>query len=172
MEDGYNYLIHVSDKFVDVVLPFASITTLDECSEFPSSEPRGGVAQVKGVQEVVDLLEVRSDSDNLMDNVLDRDDTIFTEVLLDDGVVVQRDSLLVDLAVTTLVDEFTYGLQVGLTVCDIRLNQLKHLGGCSGDLDKDTVVDLEQSQKLKDLAGFGCDFVNTPQPDNEIDLWL
>lgn len=40
---------------------------------------------------------------------------------------------------------------------------MKHLGGCSGDLDEDTVVDLEQSKKLKDLSRFGSDFVNTGQ---------
>jgi hypothetical protein len=92
------------------------IATLNESRELPGSETRGRVAQVEGVEEVVNLFEVRSNSDDLVDNVLDRDDAVLAEVLLDDRVVVQRDSLLVDLAVTSLVDEFTNSLQVGLTV--------------------------------------------------------
>jgi hypothetical protein len=40
---------------------------------------------------------------------------------------------------------------------------LEHLCGCSGDFDKDTVVDLEQAQELEDLSRFGGDFVDTGQ---------
>jgi hypothetical protein len=91
------------------------VTALNECGKFASSESGGRVAEVEGVQEVVDLLEVRSDGDDLVNDVLDRDDAVFSKVLLNDGVVVQGDSLLVDLAVTSLVDKFTHGLQVGFT---------------------------------------------------------
>lgn len=40
---------------------------------------------------------------------------IFTKALLDEGVVRQRNTLLLDLAVSTLVDQLTHRLQVGVT---------------------------------------------------------
>lgn len=47
---------------------------------------------------------------------------------------------------------------------------MKHLSGRSSDFNKDTIVDLEQPEKLEDFSWLGSDFVDTPQPDNEIDL--
>ena len=49
-----------------------------------------------------------------MDEILNAKDVVFTEVSLDDAVVGKRDALLVDLAVTALVDQLTDCLQVGL----------------------------------------------------------
>lgn len=50
-----------------------------------------------------------------MHKILNAENIVFAEGLLDDGVVGERDALLVDLAVTALVDKFTNGLQVGFT---------------------------------------------------------
>ena len=44
--------------------------------------------------------------------------------------------------------------------------------GSLGDLDEDTVVDLEQSEELEDLAGFGGDLVDTTDTDDEVNLRL
>ena len=49
-----------------------------------------------------------------MDEILNTEDVVFTKVGLDDIVVGQRDALLVNLAVTALVDQLTDCLQVGL----------------------------------------------------------
>lgn len=61
------------------------------------------------------LLEVGAGSDNLVDEILDGEDVVLAKCLLDDGVVVEGNALLVDLSVATLVHELTDGLQVRLT---------------------------------------------------------
>lgn len=70
------------------------------------------------------------------------DDTEFAELLLNEGVVGDWDSGTVNLEVSSLVDEFSDGLEVDLTVGDVWLDELEHLLGSLGDSDKDTVVDL------------------------------
>lgn len=45
------------------------------------------------------------------------------------------------------------------------------MGGL-GDPDKDTVVDLEESEELEDLSGLGGDLGDTLDPDDEVDLGL
>ena len=59
-----------------------------------------------------------------------------------------------------------------IPVGDIWLNETKHLLGGLGDFDEDTVVDLEQSEELEDLAGFGGDFVDTTNTNDEVNLRL
>jgi hypothetical protein len=73
----------------------------------------------------------------------------------------QWDTLTVDLSVTTLVDQLADGLQVGLSVSDPGLNNAEHLLSSLRQLDEDTVVDLEETEKLEDLAGLGGDLVDT-----------
>lgn len=107
------------------------------------------------------LLEVWAGCDDFMDEIFNGENSVLAEVLLDDFVVGQRDSLLVDLSVTSLVDEFADGLEVGLAVCDVWLDDLQHVCGGLGDLDEDSVVDLEQAEELHDLSWLGCNLVDT-----------
>lgn len=115
-----------------------------KCSRFPSSppsmkvrnlrvrEPPRGLESLKGQRKLRavsvstalsahkenalgDLLEVRSSGGDLVDDILDRDDSVLSESALDDGVGGQGDALLVDLAVSALVDELADGLEVGLS---------------------------------------------------------
>jgi hypothetical protein len=44
---------------------------------------------------------------------------------------------------------------------DVGLDETEHLLGSLGSLDEYTVVDLEQTEKLEDLARLGCNFVDT-----------
>jgi hypothetical protein len=44
---------------------------------------------------------------------------------------------------------------------DVRLDETEHLLGSLGSLDEYTVVDLEQTEQLEDLARLGCNFVDT-----------
>lgn len=67
-----------------------------------------------------------------MDEVLDADDTLGSELLLNDSVGGDGDSLSVDLGESSLVDEGSDGREVGLSVGDVRLDKLKHLGGGLG----------------------------------------
>lgn len=154
-------LVHLADESVDVLLTVAQVTTLDEVLELAGAEATVGVGQLEGPQEVGGLLEVGADGVDLVDQILDTDDAVLAEVLLNDGVVGKGDTLLVDLSVSTLVDELLDALQVGVTVGDPGLDDLDHLGDGLGDTDEDTVVDLQQTEQLEDLAGLGGDLVDT-----------
>ena len=55
---------------------------------------------------------------------LHADDAELAEDLLDDGVVGERDALLVDLAVTALVDDVADGLERRVTVGHVRLDHV------------------------------------------------
>ena len=95
-----------------------------------------------------------------MDQVLHADDPVFSQIILDDLVVGERDALLIDFAVAALVDEGADGLEVRVAVGDVGLDDLEHFGGGLREADEDAVVDLEEAQQLEDLAWFGSDFVD------------
>lgn len=142
-----------------------TVTALHEMSEFSGAETSSWVAELKGPQEVGGLLEVGADSEDLVDQILHAHDAVLAEAALDEGVVSEGNALLVDLSVSTLVDELTDGLQVGVSISDPWLDDLQHLQGGLGHADEDTVVDLEKTEELKDLARLGCNLVDTT-------LWL
>ena len=71
-------------------------------------EATSWVRQLEWPEEVAGLLEVGADSEDLMDQVLHADDTELAQVVLDQLVIGQRDALLVDLAISTLVDELAH----------------------------------------------------------------
>ena len=129
--------------------------------ELAGTEATVGVAELEGPQEVGGLLEVGADGVDLVDQVLNADDAVLAQVLLNDGVVGESHALLVDLAVSALVDELLDALQVGVTVGNPRLDDLDHLSGSLGDADEDTVVDLQKTEELEDLAGLGGNLVDT-----------
>jgi hypothetical protein len=130
------------------------------------------VGELEGPQEVGGLLEVGADSEDLVDQILHADNAVLGKVLLDNGVVGKSNALLVDLTVTTLVDELTDSLEVGVTPGDEGLDDLKHLDGGLGQADEDTVVDLEKTEELEGLALLGVNLVDTLDTDNEGELGL
>lgn len=160
------------DQVVDELLSVTSVTTLDEVEELSGSETTVRVGQVEWPQEVVDLLEVWTNSVDLVDQVLDGGNTVLTQSSLDDLVVRQSDSLVSDLTETSLVHQLSDGGQVRVTVGNVWLSQLKQLRGSLGDLDKDTSVDLGQSQQLQDLSWLRGQLVDTLDSDHENQLWL
>jgi len=140
--------------------------------ELPGVEATSGVGQLEGPQEVRGLLEVGPNSVDLVDEILETDNAVLSERVLNDLVVGQSNPLLVDLAVPTLVDELADGLQVRITEGDVRVDDGEHLRGGLVQANENTVVDLKKSEKLKDLAGFRRDLVDTLDTDNEDKLGL
>ena len=67
-------------------------------------------------QHATHLLEVGAGGEDLMHEILNRENVVLAESLLNDGVVREGNTLLVDFAVATLVDELTNRLQVGLAI--------------------------------------------------------
>ena len=53
-------------------------------------------------------------------------------------------------------------------VGDVGLNKTEHLLGRLRDLNKHTVVDLQETEELQDLAGLGCNLVDTVMPSIHI----
>lgn len=160
------------DELGDVLLAVASVTALNERDELPGTEATGGVGELEGPQVLGDLLEVGAAGGNLVNEVLHADDTVLAELLLNDGVVGDGDTLAVDLGVAALVDKLADSLEVGLTVGNVWLNETEHLLGRLGDTNKDTVVDLEETEKLHDLLGLGGDLGDTLETDDKVDLGL
>ena len=129
--------------------------------ELASAESTSGVGELEGPEEVVGLLEVGADGVDLVDQILHADDAVLAKVLLNDLIVGKSDALLVDLSVAALVDELTDRLEVGVTVGNVRVDDGEHLLGGLGELDEGTVVDLEETEELEDLAGLRSDLVDT-----------
>lgn len=165
-------LVHLADETVDVLLTVTGVTTLDVVLELASAETTVGVGQLEGPEEVVGLLEVGANSVDLVDQILHADNAKLAEVLLDDLVVGEGSALLVDLSVTTLVQKLADGLQVGVTVGNVGVDDGQHLLGSLGETDESTRVDLEQTQELEDLAGLRGNLVDTLDTDNEDELGL
>jgi len=165
-------LVHLADETVDVLLTVTGVTTLNVVLELASTETTVGVGQLEGPEEVVGLLEVRANGVDLVDQILHADNAELAEVLLDDLVVGEGSALLVDLSVTTLVQKLADGLQVGVTVGNVGVDDGQHLLGSLGETDESTRVDLEQTQELEDLAGLGSNLVDTLDTDNEDELGL
>jgi hypothetical protein len=154
-------LVHLPDQSIDLLLPVTKVTTLDEMVELSLVPSASRVAEFEWPEEVGSLLEVGANGENLVDKIFNTDDTVFAEVLLNQGVVVKSDTGLVDLSITTLVNELTNRLEVWLSVGDVWLDNLEHLRGGLGQTNKDTIVDLEKTEELEDLSRLGCNLVDT-----------
>lgn len=161
MNKKYNSLVHLPDELVDELFAVTKVTTLDEVLELAGAETTVGGRQLEGPEEVGDGLEVRADGVNLVDDVFNAGDTELAKAGLDELVVGDRQTLLVDLSVTALVDKLADSLQVGVSIGDEGLDDLQHLAGGLGELDEDTVVDLEKTEELEGLALLGVDLVDT-----------
>jgi hypothetical protein len=139
---SHTNLIHLLDQSIDVLFPVAQVTTLDEMSEFSLVEAASWVGQLEWPEEVACLLEVGADGEDFVDQVFHADNAELAQVVLDQLVVGERDPLLVDLPISTLVHEFAHRLQVGIAVGDVWVDDCEHLLRGLGETDEDTVVDL------------------------------
>merc|ERR1711962_1850400 len=106
--------VHLSYHLINEVLPVSVITSLHKvvCLH-PHSSCR--TTQLKGPQEVVRLLEVLTHRENLVNQILNADDSTGSQHLFDHFVVADRDPLMVHLGESSLVDQLTDRLQVGIT---------------------------------------------------------
>jgi len=133
-------------------------------------EAMEGRVQLEGPEEVVALLEVGAASLDLVDHVFHRDDSVFAEHALNDGVVGKGDSSSVHLAVASLVDQLLDHGRGGVSVGDEWLHHADHVDGGLVQTDEHSVVQLSQTQKLHNLLGLGGQFVDTSGTDHERDL--
>merc|ERR1719266_2259090 len=120
----------------------------------------------------LEVIGVGSNSEYLVDEILNADDSHLAQLLLNDVVGGDWGSVPIDLDKSTLVDQITNSLQVGGPVGDVGLADPEHVLGGLVHLDEDSIVDLPQSEELQDLLDLGGDLVDTTDPHDEDQLGL
>jgi len=166
-------LDHTLDKLVDLLSTVSSLTSLKEVNKLGLvGESTAGAGKLEGPKEVVGLLEVRSDSANLVDEIGTALDTDRSNSLLNNRVIGNGDTLLVELSESTLVDELLDGGAGGVSVGYVRLDETKHTDGRLIKLDEASIVDLTKTEELHDLLGLGRDSDGTSDTDNKGNLGL
>ena len=154
-------LVHLSDQSIDFVFPVTQVTTFNEMSELSRTETTSRVAELEGPEEVGSLLEVGANGEDLVDQIFHAHNAIFSKIGLNESIVSESNTLLINLAISTLVDELSDRLEVGVSIGDPGLDNLQHLEGGLCQTDKDTIIDLEKTEKLEDLARLRRNFVDT-----------
>lgn len=112
-----------------------------------------------------------------MHKIFHAKDVVLSEIFFDDGIGREGNALLVNFSVSALVDQFADGLEIGLAdknevashqtwkrsvpICDVRLNETKHLLSSLCYFDKHTIVYLKETKELQDFTGFRRDFIDT-----------
>ena len=120
-----------------------------------------GGGELEWPEEVIGFLELGTDCDNLVNEVLDAVNAVRSELAGDDAVVSQRDSAAVNLTETSLVDELGNVGTGQISVGNEGLNTSDHVPGSSVQFDEHTVVQLAESEELQDLLGLGVKLVDT-----------
>ena len=104
-------LIHFSDKLVDLVFTVTMVTALNKvCGHLTETTLRR--TQLEWPQEIVSLLKMLTNSVNFMNEILRANDTMFSQLLFNDGVICDGNTLFAHFAKTTLVHQLTHTLQV------------------------------------------------------------
>ena len=80
--------------------------------------------------------------------------------------------MLVDLSVSSLQDELADGISGRISESDVWLDSAEEIGGGFVDADKDTVVDLSESQNSEDSNNLGVEFVDTSDSYDESEAGL
>ena len=166
-------LDHPLDELVDLLSSVAGLAALEEVDKLGLvGESPARRRELERPKEVVGLLEVRSNSGDFVDEVGAALDTDGANTLLDDGVVGDGDSLLVQLAKPALVNELLDSRSRGVAVCHVRLDEAEHTGGRLVELDERGVVDLAEAEELHDLLCLRRDTDDSANTDDEGDLRL
>lgn len=155
------HLIHLANQRIDLLLPIPQIAALDEMLKLPRPKASRRIAQLERPQKVARLLEIRPHGENLMDQILHAHDAVLAQMVFNDLVVGEGDSLLVDFAVAALVDEFADGFEGRVAICDVGLDDFEHFAGGFCEADEDAVVDLEKAEELQRFARFGSHLGDT-----------
>lgn len=137
-------------------------------------EAASGGGELEGPESSVDLLEFRTNSVDLVDDILGTVDTQMSELLGDEGVVSEGDSGSIDLEVTSLVDELANRGQRRVSEGNIRSDSSEHLRNWTVHLQENTVVELLESEELQDLSWLGGHLVDTNKSgyEQELSFWL
>jgi hypothetical protein len=123
-DEGFKYRMrskHVADELIDVLLSVSPISSSLEGVSLVGESASGG-SELEGPEEVVGGLEVGANGVDFVDQVLNTLDVVLAQSCLNDVVAGQGDSLLVDLAETSLVNELLDGLSGRVAESDVGFN--------------------------------------------------
>jgi len=95
---------------------------------------------------------VGTDTVDFSDQVFNANDVEFAEFLLNNFIGGEGNSLLVDLAVTSLIDQVSNSGSGRITESNKGLDLLDHVKSSSVDSDEDAIVYLSESEQLEDLS--------------------
>lgn len=154
-------LNHSLNKFIDLVLAIAEITTFHVVIVLlaPSA---GWCVELEWPNEVVDLLEYASTSVQLIDHILNALHIIsLSQFALNHKVIGDRNTTAGVLNEAALVEQVTDCLQCWISVSNVGLGDTQHIESGLVQLDKGGIVDLTQTKELKNLLYFWCNLVDT-----------
>jgi len=79
---------------------------------------------------------------------------------------------VINLGESTLVNQFSDALQVGITPSNVWLADTQHVHGSLVQFNEHSIVNLSQSEELKRLSYLRVDLVNTTNSDDKRQLGL
>lgn len=163
---------HLANEVVDKVFSVTPVSaSLDGVPL--GDEASTGWGQLEWPQEIVSFLEVWTNGVNLVNEILDVSDVLLlSEGVVDKVVVCQRNSLAVDLAISSLVDELSDGISAWVSVGDVWLNSSQHVDGGFVDSDEDSVVELSEPQESQNSNDLWVQLVDASDSDGEDELGL
>jgi len=159
-------LYHTLQQFVDLGLAIAVIAAfyVMGCLLTPSASRS---VQLERPQKVRRLPEVGSDAGYFVNQIRYADDVAFTQFLLDDLVVDNRNSLTLHLCETTFENQGVDGLHVRMTPSDVRFHDTQHIDRGLVQFDENAVVDLSQTEQLQNFTHTRMKTVDTSNANNE-----
>jgi len=125
-----------------------------------------GGSQLEGPKEMVGFLEVGTDGGDFVDQIFDGGDVVFSQLVRNDLVALNGDSLSINSGITSFVDKFLDGSSGGISKSDVGENLLKHVLSGFIDTDEGSVMDLSQSEQSEDLSNIWVEFIDTSDSDN------
>jgi len=167
----FYFLDHAVEEAVDEGFAVTEVTTFDEVAALLAHTALGR-GELEGPEAVGDLGELLAGGVDLVDHIFDADDGVVGVLGLDLLVVADLDALVVDAEVAALVEEAADGLEGGVTVGDVGLDEAEHVLHGLVELDEDGVEDLAEAEELEDLALLGGDLGDTADADDDGDLGL
>jgi hypothetical protein len=132
------------DKFINLVLSVAPCTSVMVRVSLLSKSLPGGV-ELEWPQEVVSFLEVGTKGSDFVDEVFSGSNSVLAELSLNNAVIGEWDSALVNFPISSLVDEVSDCLLTGVAVSNVGFDSSDHVDGSLVKSNKCSVVELSQS---------------------------
>ena len=162
-----------SDEAVDHTHSIAHGTSFNKVAKLAlASVAASWILKLERPQEAVALSVVLADGEELVNKIINGVYAILSELVTDELVGCDGDTLLVNTAVPTLDNKATDHTDGRITDCNIGFNGLKHVKGSLINANEDGVVNLTKAKKLKDLLRLRWNLINTTETHDKSETRL